>query len=164
MPLFITYASYSQTGVKGLVDKPADRSSAIKAVVEKAGGKVVAVYMTTGPNDVVLVTDVPDGTDAVAVGWRLRPAGRWRNLKPCGRGRRPNSKPSRKRQASFPVRTRRPEDDLSLELEYRGLDASRSAGGLRASGANPPYALLFAVRHKRGKEKDATTKQGQRGR
>ena len=38
MALFITYASYSQSGVKGLVDKPSDRSGVIKALVEKAGG------------------------------------------------------------------------------------------------------------------------------
>ena len=39
MPLFITYASYSHTGIKGLIDKPVDRSETIKALVEKAGGK-----------------------------------------------------------------------------------------------------------------------------
>ena len=42
MPLFITYASYSHSGVKGMVDKPSDRSTVIKALVEKAGGKFVA--------------------------------------------------------------------------------------------------------------------------
>src|SRR5947208_1884801 len=29
MPLFITYASYSHSGVKGLVNKPSDRSGAV---------------------------------------------------------------------------------------------------------------------------------------
>ena len=51
MPLFITYASYSHSGVKGIVDKPSDRSSVIKALVEKAGGKFIAMYFTTGSND-----------------------------------------------------------------------------------------------------------------
>ena len=41
MPLFITYASYSHSGIKGLVDKPSDRSETIKGLVEKAGGKFV---------------------------------------------------------------------------------------------------------------------------
>jgi len=75
MPMFITYASYSHSGVKGLVDKPSDRSAVIKALVEKAGGKVVALYMTTGPNDVVLVTEVADGSDAVAVGMAVAATG-----------------------------------------------------------------------------------------
>src|SRR5260370_1207570 len=67
MPTFITYASYSQAGIKGIVDKPTDRTEAIKTLVEKAGGKLVTAYMTTGTNDVVLLTELPDGSDAVAV-------------------------------------------------------------------------------------------------
>ena len=68
MPLFITYVSYSHSGVKGIVDKPSDRSGVIKALVEKAGGKFIAMYFTTGSNDVVLVTEAADGSDAVAAG------------------------------------------------------------------------------------------------
>jgi uncharacterized protein with GYD domain len=75
MPLFITYASYSHTGVKGLVNKPEDRSGAVKAVIEKAGGKLVALYNTTGSNDVVLVSELPDGSDAVAMGMAVAASG-----------------------------------------------------------------------------------------
>jgi len=75
MPLFITYASYSHSGIKGLVDKPSDRSGIIKALIEKAGGKLIAMYMTTGSNDVVLVSEVADGSDAVAVGMAVAASG-----------------------------------------------------------------------------------------
>ena len=75
MPLFITYASYSHSGIKGMVDKPVDRSEAIKALVEKAGGRFVALYMTTGSNDVVLIYDAPDGSDAVAMGMAAAASG-----------------------------------------------------------------------------------------
>jgi len=75
MPLFITYASYSQSGTKGLVDKPSDRSAVIKALVEKGGGKFIALYMTTGSNDIVLITEVPDGSDAVALGMAVAATG-----------------------------------------------------------------------------------------
>ena len=75
MPLFITYASYSHSGVKGIVDKPSDRSSVIKALVEKAGGKFTAMYFTTGSNDVVLITEVADGSDAVATGMAVAATG-----------------------------------------------------------------------------------------
>ena len=37
MPLFITYASYSNTGIKGIIDKPIDRTEPIRTLVEKAG-------------------------------------------------------------------------------------------------------------------------------
>jgi len=75
MPLFITYASYSHSGVKGMVDKPSDRSGVIKALVEKAGGKFIAMYFTTGSNDVVLVTEAADGSDAVATGMAVAASG-----------------------------------------------------------------------------------------
>jgi uncharacterized protein with GYD domain len=75
MPLFITYASYSQSGAKGLVDKPSDRTAVIKGLVEKAGGKFVAMYFTTGSNDVVLITEVADGSDAVATGMAVAATG-----------------------------------------------------------------------------------------
>lgn len=75
MPLFITYASYSHAGVKGLVDKPADRSVPVKAMLEKAGGKLVALYNTTGSNDVVLVSELADGSDAVAIGMAVAASG-----------------------------------------------------------------------------------------
>jgi len=73
--LFITYASYSHSGVKGLVNKPSDRSVAVKALIEKAGGKLVALYNTTGSNDVVLVSELADGSDAVAIGMAVAATG-----------------------------------------------------------------------------------------
>jgi uncharacterized protein with GYD domain len=75
MPLFITYASYSHSGVKGMIGKPSDRSAVIKALVEKSGGKFIAMYFTTGSNDVVLVTEVADGSDAVATGMAVAATG-----------------------------------------------------------------------------------------
>jgi uncharacterized protein with GYD domain len=75
MPLFITYASYSNSGVKGLIDKPSDRSEAIEGLIKKAGGKLVALYNTTGSNDIVLVSEVPDGSDAVALGMAVAASG-----------------------------------------------------------------------------------------
>jgi len=75
MPLFITYASYSASGAKGLVDKPSDRTGVIKALVEKAGGKFIAMYFTTGSNDVVLITEAADGSDAVATGMAVAASG-----------------------------------------------------------------------------------------
>jgi uncharacterized protein with GYD domain len=75
MPLFITYASYSHSGVKGLVNKPEDRSEAVKALIEKAGGKLVALYNTTGSNDVVLVSEFAEGSDAVAMGMAVAASG-----------------------------------------------------------------------------------------
>jgi uncharacterized protein with GYD domain len=44
-------------------------------VVEKAGGKIVALYNTTGSNDVVLVSEFAEGSDAVAMGMAVAASG-----------------------------------------------------------------------------------------
>jgi uncharacterized protein with GYD domain len=75
MPTFITYASYSHSGIKGLVDKPSDRAEVLKGLIEKAGGKFTALYMTTGSNDAVLIFEAPDGSDAVAIGMAAAASG-----------------------------------------------------------------------------------------
>ena len=41
------YASYSNAGIKGIIDKPADRTDAIKALIDKAGGKLLAAFRAT---------------------------------------------------------------------------------------------------------------------
>ena len=66
MATFITYSSYSHAGIKGLVSEPQDRTAAIKGLIEKAGGKLIAAYMTTGTHDIVIIAEAPDGSDAVA--------------------------------------------------------------------------------------------------
>lgn len=75
MALFITYASYSTSGAQGLISKPEDRAKAIEGLVGKIGGKIVALYMTTGRNDIVLVTEAPDGADVVAVSMAVSSTG-----------------------------------------------------------------------------------------
>ncbi|RXT35562.1 GYD domain-containing protein [Bradyrhizobium betae] len=75
MPLFISYVSYSNSGIKGLVDKPADRTAIIGAMVEQAGGKLQGAFMTTGSHDALLVTELPDGADAVAIGMAAAASG-----------------------------------------------------------------------------------------
>lgn len=80
MPLYITYASYSQSGIQGLLGKPEDRTAAIQTLLDKVGGKVVALYMTTGTNDIVLISEAPDGADAVALGMAVASTGSISNV------------------------------------------------------------------------------------
>lgn len=75
MALFITYASYSQSGVQGIIANPDDRATAIQALLDKVDAKLVALYMTTGANDIVLVTEAADGSDAVALGMAVGASG-----------------------------------------------------------------------------------------
>lgn len=75
MAVFITYASYSQDAVKGMLQNPQDRTGPVRALLDGVGGKLLAFYMTTGSNDVVVISEVPDGTDAVAVGMAVAASG-----------------------------------------------------------------------------------------
>ncbi len=50
------------------MSNPDDRAVAIQSLLDKVGAKVVALYMTTGTNDIVLITEADDGADAVALG------------------------------------------------------------------------------------------------
>lgn len=75
MPLFITHASYSTAGIKGLILTPEDRATALQKIAEKAGGKVVALYMTTGDSDTILITDFDDPEQAVAMNMAIAATG-----------------------------------------------------------------------------------------
>ena len=55
----------SHSGVKGLVNKPEDRSGAVKA--ERAA-RLWPYIIQTGPNDVVLISELADGSDVVTMG------------------------------------------------------------------------------------------------
>ena len=80
MPLFISYGSYSQSAIKGMLEKPEDRGEALKSMIEQAGGKLVALYMTTGEHDFVLISEAPDGEVAVALGMVAAASGSVSNL------------------------------------------------------------------------------------
>ncbi len=75
MPLFITFVSYSQSGIKGLIAQPDDRATAIEKMVAAANIRIVALYMTTGEHDAVLITEAPDAEAAVAIGMAAAASG-----------------------------------------------------------------------------------------
>lgn len=75
MALFITYASYSKKGVTGLLASPEDRTAAIQSMLDEIGGKIVALYMTTGEHDIVVVHEAPDRADTVAMAMATRASG-----------------------------------------------------------------------------------------
>jgi hypothetical protein len=47
----------------------------VKAPIEAAGGKLIAAYMTTGANGVVIIAEAPDGSDAIAAGMAAAASG-----------------------------------------------------------------------------------------
>jgi uncharacterized protein with GYD domain len=69
MPLFITQGRYTQDAVKGMMAKPEDRAEPVAQLFAKAGGKMMAYYMTFGEYDFLIVSEGPslDGAAAAAI-------------------------------------------------------------------------------------------------
>ncbi len=67
MPIFITQGRFTQAYVKGMLAKPEDRSEAIKQLAAKAGGKLVAFYMTFGEYDFMMISEGTTESAAAAL-------------------------------------------------------------------------------------------------
>jgi uncharacterized protein with GYD domain len=68
MPKYLFEVSYSQAGLKGLLKEGgSSRVAAIKRLAEGRGGKVDAFYFAFGEDDVYLIADLPNHTEASAI-------------------------------------------------------------------------------------------------
>lgn len=66
MSLAMIQFSYKAETVGKLIQNPEDRSIAVKNLVEKLGGKLLAFYYTYGEYDGFLVADMPDNVSTLA--------------------------------------------------------------------------------------------------
>ena len=67
MPLYITQGRFTAEALKGMLAKPEDRATAVSALAEKAGGKLLSYYVTFGEYDFLVVAEAPDSQAAAAV-------------------------------------------------------------------------------------------------
>ena len=67
MPIFISQGRYSREAIKGMVAKPEDRAELVAKVVEAAGGKLLAYYVTLGEYDWMTIGEFPDHQGVSAV-------------------------------------------------------------------------------------------------
>ncbi len=67
MTRYLIQAAYTSDSWAALVRDPEDRSAPVRAMVEKAGGRVEEFYLSFGDFDVVCIVDLPDNTSAAAV-------------------------------------------------------------------------------------------------
>ena len=65
MPLYIYRGRYSAEALKGMMTAPEDREAAIAKVLQNAGGKLLAYYLTFGEDDFLLIADCPDNHAAL---------------------------------------------------------------------------------------------------
>jgi uncharacterized protein with GYD domain len=76
MPKFLWRASYSDDGLKRLVeDGGTKRRAEVEQAIEAMGGKVEAVYWAFGEDDVYAIADLPDNVSAAAISLATAQAG-----------------------------------------------------------------------------------------
>jgi len=67
MPLFMHQVAYSSEGWSAIIAQPQDRVAAVRAAVEKLGGKVINGWFSFGQYDVIAITEMPDHVSAAAI-------------------------------------------------------------------------------------------------
>jgi uncharacterized protein with GYD domain len=67
MPYFCHQVSYTKEAWARLMANPQDRLEAVRAPIEKLGGKVHTSFFAFGPYDVLAITEMPDNISAAAI-------------------------------------------------------------------------------------------------
>src|SRR5258708_9438988 len=79
MPFFLHQVSYTPEALARLIANPQDRFDAVRAPIEKLGGKVQNSYFAFGQYDAVLITEMPDNVSAAAIALAFAAGGSLRN-------------------------------------------------------------------------------------
>jgi uncharacterized protein with GYD domain len=67
MPKYLIQARYTKEGIQGLVkDSASGRRADVQAALKSLGGKVEAFYYSFGPDDAIIIVDLPDNIAAAA--------------------------------------------------------------------------------------------------
>jgi uncharacterized protein with GYD domain len=73
--------SYKPEMVANLIKEPADRSKAVKKLIESLGGKMLAFYYTYGDYDGIVIAEMPDNVSGLAGNMASLAAGGTANVK-----------------------------------------------------------------------------------
>jgi uncharacterized protein with GYD domain len=67
MPHYLHQVSYTPEAWARLIATPQDRIEAIRAPIEKLGGRINTAFFAFGEYDVVVITEMPDNVSAAAI-------------------------------------------------------------------------------------------------
>ena len=67
MPHYLIQAAYTSDAWASMVKNPQDRAEAIRPVIERLGGKLIAAYIRFGQYDTVALAELPDAVSAAAL-------------------------------------------------------------------------------------------------
>lgn len=66
MAIYITQGNYTAQAMKGMIDSPEDRASAVAGLMESVGAKLLHMYMTTGEYDFLTIAEGENVGDLMA--------------------------------------------------------------------------------------------------
>ena len=81
MPLYKVDFAYTPEAWAELTKAPEDRTEAVRAVVEAAGGRLIGMYYAFGETDGFVLVEVPDSLSAAAVAMTVVGSGRFRTIR-----------------------------------------------------------------------------------
>ena len=76
MSTYLALFTYEKSAWRDMVRHPEDREAAARAVIEAAGGSLVAFYWMLGDHDGLAIYDAPDAAAAAAVTAAIFSSGR----------------------------------------------------------------------------------------
>jgi uncharacterized protein with GYD domain len=79
MPRFLHQVSYTSEAMSRMISNPQDRFEAVRAPIEKLGGKIEHGYFAFGEHDAILITEMPDNVSAAAIALAFAAGGSLRN-------------------------------------------------------------------------------------
>ncbi len=81
MALYMIQASYTAEALATMAKNPQDRTPGIAAMFEKLGGRLLHLYYALGDDDIIVIGEVPDATDATAAAMAVISAGHVKSYK-----------------------------------------------------------------------------------
>ena len=81
MASYLLQVGYTPEAWSVMIQNPQDRSAAIKAPVEKLGGRVERFWLSFGDYDVVGIVDMPDSVSAAAFSMAIAAGGACRTVR-----------------------------------------------------------------------------------
>ncbi len=81
MPIYLHQVSYTSESWRALIAQPQDRLGAVRAPIEKLGGKLVEGWFAFGDYDIVAITEMPDNVSAAAIAIAFAAGGACRSIR-----------------------------------------------------------------------------------
>jgi uncharacterized protein with GYD domain len=81
MAKYAVFFSLTGETIARFIDNPSDRAAAARALVEPAGGKLEGYYFMFGPDDGLVIFDLPDSTTAAAISLAISSTGAFERVR-----------------------------------------------------------------------------------